>query len=173
MTTTEEGLNIIKKYANELLCKVDSSGLYIKPNIPPKKLKNALEKYGGNIQKDEVIALLDSTVFGSAREGAIITAYNIVCNPAFFPIVTIWYDEIYSKKIVKHPEYRHLDRVLFKLRNGEEILTPEMIFNPEGLEAFVGDMMNFSCKKNNFLSDSGNKFDDNLYNNKQVNLEYE
>lgn len=173
MTTTEEALNILKQYADNIIPKTSASSLYIKPNIPGKKLKNALEKYGARIRQDEVIALLDTTFFGSARDGALITSYNIACKPTFFPAITIWYDEIYAMGVIKHPEFKHLDRVGVKLKNGEEKEFPELDFNPEVLKDFLADMIFFSESKNNFSRNSGNKFDADFNNNKKVNLDYE
>ncbi len=46
---------------------------YRKPDIPAKKLKNAVAKYGNNVPSDSVLALGDGTIFGSAKEGILIT----------------------------------------------------------------------------------------------------
>ena len=43
------------------------------PNIPPKKLRNALESYAPGIAPADVLVLIDDTVFGGAKEGMIIT----------------------------------------------------------------------------------------------------
>lgn len=43
-----------------------------------KKLKKALATYGQGLMADDVIALYDSTIFGSADEGFLITKYGIL-----------------------------------------------------------------------------------------------
>lgn len=43
--------------------------VYVKPNIPPKKLQGALASYGGTLTADEVLILIDDTLFGGAKEG--------------------------------------------------------------------------------------------------------
>ena len=43
------------------------------PNIPPTKLRNALESYAPGIAPADVLVLIDDTVFGGAKEGMIIT----------------------------------------------------------------------------------------------------
>ena len=49
------------------------STLYNYPEIPPKKFANATRSYAKLFREDIVIALQDSTTFGSAKEGAIFT----------------------------------------------------------------------------------------------------
>lgn len=46
---------------------------YRAPAIPAKKLKNAIGKYACNVCEENVLALGDGTVFGSAKEGLVIT----------------------------------------------------------------------------------------------------
>lgn len=43
--------------------------LYISPDIPPKKLDNAIAAYARDVQPGYVLALYDQTVFGSAKDG--------------------------------------------------------------------------------------------------------
>ena len=53
-------------------------GLYRHPNIPPEKLANALKDYARTVDRDDVLALYDATIFGSAKDGALMTADRIV-----------------------------------------------------------------------------------------------
>mgnify|MGYP001031480865 CR=1 FL=1 len=43
--------------------------VFVKPNIPPKKLQGALASYGGTLTADDVLILIDDTLFGGAKEG--------------------------------------------------------------------------------------------------------
>lgn len=47
----------------------------IKPDIKPKKIKKAIKSYapGGNIESDRVLILIDNTVFGSGKQGMMLT----------------------------------------------------------------------------------------------------
>ncbi len=47
---------------------------YRAPAIPEKKLRNAIGKYACHVPPESVLALGDGTVFGSAKEGILITA---------------------------------------------------------------------------------------------------
>lgn len=45
--------------------------VYVRPHIPQKKLQAALESYGANMREDEVLVLIDDTLFGGAKEGVL------------------------------------------------------------------------------------------------------
>ncbi len=45
--------------------------VYVRPHIPQKKLSAALESYGANMSADEVLVLIDDTLFGGAKEGVL------------------------------------------------------------------------------------------------------
>ncbi len=53
------------------------SRTYFAPDIPLKKLSNALRSYGRGIQAEEVVALMDTTVFGGAKDGVMLTENQI------------------------------------------------------------------------------------------------
>lgn len=60
--------------------------IYLAPNIPMKKLSSALQSYGSGVDADDVVVLVDSTVFGGAREGVMLTqeallAKDIISDP--------------------------------------------------------------------------------------------
>lgn len=53
----------------------DADGAWYRaPAIPAKKLSNAIGQYAGDASQTSVLALADGTVFGSAKEGIVITA---------------------------------------------------------------------------------------------------
>ena len=49
--------------------KYDYTNIYVSPDIPSKKLDNAIAAYARDVQPGYVLALYDSTVFGSAKDG--------------------------------------------------------------------------------------------------------
>lgn len=71
MTSQNSFEELIKEHA-EQFCKIKESVCF-KPDIPEKKLKNAIKSYANEIEPSNVIALFDGTVFGSAKEGFLIT----------------------------------------------------------------------------------------------------
>jgi hypothetical protein len=47
--------------------------VFFRPYIPPKKLANALAEFGGQEDEDDVLVLVDNTVFGNAKDGLLLT----------------------------------------------------------------------------------------------------
>lgn len=70
-------------------------GLYVRPNIPADKLRNALSDYAPTVKADDVVALYDATLFGSAKDGAVFTRDRIVFqNTDLHPAQEMRYDDI-------------------------------------------------------------------------------
>ncbi len=46
-------------------------GLFVAPDIPAKKLSGALSDYARDVAKEDVLALYDATMLGSAKDGAV------------------------------------------------------------------------------------------------------
>jgi hypothetical protein len=53
---------------------------FFQPNIPEKKLSNALGAFAKDVVPEDVLALLDNTVSGSAKEGAILTETHLYAH---------------------------------------------------------------------------------------------
>jgi hypothetical protein len=51
--------------------------VFVAPQIPRKKLLGALGSYGEGLRAQDVVVLIDDTVFGGAREGVLITEAQI------------------------------------------------------------------------------------------------
>jgi hypothetical protein len=84
----------VKELIDKYLTDTSYNCLYIKPDIPEKKLKNAVNSYGQGITFNEVILLIDDTVFGGAKEGLLLTETDIYTkaiteNPNNFPLDSI------------------------------------------------------------------------------------
>ncbi len=93
--------------------KIKDNAIFFAPDIPPKKLKNALEVYAGDAVFEEVLVLIDSTVFGSAKEGALITtqklyAHNLWDNPLKFS-----WKEVESIVILEDEEKVQINQINF------------------------------------------------------------
>lgn len=59
----------------------DFDDVYVKPNIPTKKIIGALSY--SNVKPDDVLILIDDTVFGGAKDGMIITIKGIFSHETF------------------------------------------------------------------------------------------
>ena len=52
---------------------INNERIFLAPHIPVEKLDNALESYAPEVKADDVILLVDDTVWGGAKEGMIVT----------------------------------------------------------------------------------------------------
>lgn len=68
----------MKDLIRELIPHAPQMGLYVAPNIPAKKLSNALSDYAKNMHEEEVLALYDATRLGSAKDGAVFAAERFI-----------------------------------------------------------------------------------------------
>lgn len=57
--------------------------VYVRPHIPQKKLQAALESYGANMREDEVLVLIDDTLFGGAKEGVLMGESKLAVKMVF------------------------------------------------------------------------------------------
>jgi hypothetical protein len=64
---------IVTRYASE----ITDPRIFFQPNIPSKKLTNALRAYARDVKPEDVLVLVDSTTFGSAKDGAILTETDL------------------------------------------------------------------------------------------------
>ncbi len=94
------------------------TSIYTYPDIPEKKLRNAKMSYVQLTPDSLIIALQDSTVFGSAKEGAIFTSGGIhwksagrtkVCRTGYHDLVpsSVTYESSFTKKdLILGPDQR-------------------------------------------------------------------
>ncbi len=85
----------ISKLAQELLPHSPSHGLYLAPDIPPKKLRNAIRDFAKSVDERDVLALYDATLSGNAKDGAVFTSAAVVFqNNDLSPVQEVRYDDI-------------------------------------------------------------------------------
>ena len=68
----------MKTLIRELIPHAPQMGLYLAPNIPQEKLQGALKDYAKSVRQEDVLALYDATLMGSAKDGAVFTAEGFV-----------------------------------------------------------------------------------------------
>lgn len=57
--------------------------IYIKPRIPRDKARNAILSYAENLDYDDIVVLIDDTVFGNSKNGLIVTEEAIIGKESF------------------------------------------------------------------------------------------
>jgi len=65
---------------------------YRQPDIPPKKLKNAISTYANSITPEQVLGLADGTLFGSAKEGCLLTSDGMYFKTSLGQGQVFWKD---------------------------------------------------------------------------------
>lgn len=70
---------IVNKYRN----RIKDDHIYFAPDIPDKKLQNAIGSYASDLTQADVLLLVDNTVFRSAKTGLLITADSIYYAATF------------------------------------------------------------------------------------------
>lgn len=72
-------------------------------NLNPKfskKLSNAIKAYARNIKEEEVFALYDDTLFGSGKEGFVMTLQGLIIKTSMYNLFTCSYSDITGLKLV-------------------------------------------------------------------------
>lgn len=89
---------LIQKYIPE----APKLGLYVAPNIPRNKQNNALKDYAKNVSPEDVLALYDCTLMGSAKDGAVFTPQGLTYqNSDLDPPQTVRYADIVNVSVKK------------------------------------------------------------------------
>ncbi|WP_202906432.1 hypothetical protein [Morganella psychrotolerans] len=92
----------INVFIKENVSQVASSGLHIVPDIPEKKLNNAAKSMNLEDTVGSVIALIDSTVFGSGKDGLAFTGEKMVYKQAFESPVVVHFSDLETAKYVRN-----------------------------------------------------------------------
>ena len=70
-------------------------GLHVVPNIPEKKLSNAIRDYAPTVPGEKVVAIYDGTLMGSGKDGALFLGDRLIYqNVDLEPTQEIRYDDI-------------------------------------------------------------------------------
>ncbi len=68
---------IIQAYST----KIKSNKIFFTPNIPPKKLQNALKSYASGVSEKDVLVLVDISMFGNGKEGYLLVEDILFYRP--------------------------------------------------------------------------------------------
>ena len=85
----------INQYLKERLSEMGNT-TYIAPDIPEKKLNNAVNAFKFNGDPASIIGICDNTTFKSAKEGFLLTGLKIVFKEVFENPIEIYYENIDS-----------------------------------------------------------------------------
>ena len=83
---------------NQILGGFTNSRVFVAPNIPSKKLKNAVTTYGCGVRQSSVLLLYDDTLFGGARNGLMITKDSVCWKNKSGNATRVLYSDIENVK---------------------------------------------------------------------------
>lgn len=89
----------INQYLREHLGKV-SKNMLIAPDIPEKKLNNAAKAFAYSGSVSHIVALLDNTLFGSAKEGMLFTGERMLYREVLSDSIAIPYTSVAAARHV-------------------------------------------------------------------------
>lgn len=85
----------MRSLIKDLIPTAPQIGLYVAPDIPEEKLSNALADFAKGLAREDVVALYDATLMGSAKDGAVFTREAVVFqNNDLEPAHHIGYQDI-------------------------------------------------------------------------------
>ncbi len=100
----------INLYLREHLGSV-SENVSVSPNIPEKKLNNAVVAFGYGGGVENVIALYDNTKFGSGKNGLLFTGEQVIYRQLFSSPIAIPFESIQAVEYKERTKGKNLDKV--------------------------------------------------------------
>lgn len=124
--------------------------VFIAPNIPEKKLNNAILSIAEGVNPQYVLAIVDTTLFGSAKEGIVFLGdrlfiRNTFEKPTIFNFLDISEAEYICEESIKdNGKVVKFEKVLLKLNDGTEqkLSLPSIGIKFEELANFINGIIN-------------------------------
>lgn len=113
LRTKENAMQNINVFIKDNVSQVANKGLHIAPDIPEKKLNNAAKSMNLQEAIGSVIALLDSTVFGSGKDGLAFTGERMVYKAPFISSEVVNFSDLETAEYVRNltPNGKGKDKV--------------------------------------------------------------
>lgn len=81
----------IQELISDYRSRINDEKIFFHPHIPLKKLENAISVYGSSADVNDVLALIDNTSFGNAKDGLLLTrsalyVHNMLETPFYIAL---------------------------------------------------------------------------------------
>jgi hypothetical protein len=103
----------VRALVEEYSVKIKDDHFFFAPNLPPKKVKNALDSYASAAKNEEILMVIDDTVFGSAKAGALLTDKTLYAHGTMASPESIELSEIRSAGLSEDLQKLHLNGAEF------------------------------------------------------------
>lgn len=117
----------VESYIKENATKL-SSKVHIAPDIPEKKLNGAINTMsGGQVDPDYVLAIVDTSLFGSGKDGCIFTGDSIYIHALLRNKIRIKFEEmneveyVIEETVTDKDEVKETEHFYITLENGDRI----------------------------------------------------
>lgn len=142
----------INVFIKENIGQVAREGLHIAPDIPEKKLNNAAKSMNLQDTIGSVIALLDTTVFGSGKDGLAFTGEKMVYKPVFESPIVINFSDLEKSEYIRN--------VTTNDKGKEKIIEYTLITRKDGSSFKVENISECNIEQlSEFLNTISNQFD--------------
>ena len=137
--------------------------VYVVPEIPEKKLNNAITAIAPNVNPEYVLAIIDSTLFGSAKEGLIFTGEGIYKKYSFEEREEYRFEDIkkaeyeVTKKIKDNGKVEEKEHIYLQMDNDNKVelsSTYLMNVNYEGLVEIINGIINEAGEDKQYIATS-------------------
>ena len=113
--TKEEKFDLVKKYIPDI---AGIYNYYLGDNIPAKILKNVIKRYDPRLKEEDILGLVDTSLFNSGKSGCLFTVNKIY-----------WTDSIGSASCVKYDDIDIVFVMGDKLDDSENSLVMNMTYD--------------------------------------------
>lgn len=122
--------------------------LYVAPNISEKRIKNAIASYAPNLSPNEIIVLIDSTMFGGGSDGLILTDTGLYAKDIMKKPKSIKFSEIKEVEFVPDGKNPSLRVNGLDFLNTSGVPEKSMILFAESLNEAYGEFFSKNAKTN-------------------------
>lgn len=134
--------------------------VYIAPDIPEKKLNGAIASMAPSVSPEYVLAVVDTTVFGSAKEGCLfvgdaIYIHAILSKPIKIELASIAHADYKREEIIKDDDKKEIkETVILYYKDSTTLDLSKDLLNisKEHLVSLVNEIVSMADDENNFVS---------------------
>lgn len=126
-----------------------SARTYFSPNIPIKKLSAALGSYGDGLSPEDILVLVDTTVFGGAKEGVLVTEEGIRTKDLASAPCRFWWKNVQQIEISGTDIYINAHKIADCTMADPDDLRPLFRVIQDHLTALRSDQPTSSATSNN------------------------
>ncbi len=116
---------------------------YVAPEIPEKKLNNAIKAFKCEDFYESILAIYDDTIFGASDEGLVFTGEKIIFKEDFREPLVFMYSDIRDVKVGKKGKEKITEYTLIVLKDGKKykLSNPTLGFSHKNFAEFLNTIV--------------------------------